>query len=116
MALDKRKKRLLAIRGMRILRKRYKKLFRMTQPLDPSVGIIVMAEALDGERQKLRLALRHYCGSVNYLKALKDGDYRYDINGEPTTALSDEAKQVAKDLLKVRYNEISKSKPRFVKS
>ena len=65
-------------------------------------------------KTRLRQALRHYTSSWRYLKAIKVGAFRVDMNGEQVAEVDEEQAQYAKKTLKESQekfgNKINKDK------
>ena len=65
-------------------------------------------------KTRLRQALRHYTSSWRYLKAIKTGAFRVDINGEQAAEVDEEQAQYASKTLKESQekfgNKINKDK------
>lgn len=83
------------------LQKTFPKAFDFQEPKPLKVGIhhdILGLEAPISHTQRAR-AIRAYVGSPGYLKAVANGQWRYDLNGEPVEEILQEQKTRAEEKL-----------------
>ncbi|WP_448548715.1 RNA chaperone ProQ [Thalassotalea fusca] len=100
---------------------RFPACFSIEGPAKPlKVGIFQeLAEALEGDetvsKTRLRQALRHYTSSWRYLKSVKVGAQRIDIEGKEVAEIDQEQADYASKTLKESQekfgNKINKDKP-----
>jgi len=55
--------------------------------------------------QQLRLAMRMHTASARYLKALTNGEIRFDLDGNAAGAVTPEQKEQALDTLRERFRK-----------
>lgn len=58
---------------------------------------------LDGKQ--LRSALKNHTASTRYLKALLQGDKRFDLDGNPSGEITEEQRQQASEALRERFKK-----------
>ena len=100
---------------------RFPACFSLEGPAKPlKVGIFQdLAQALEGDenvsKTRLRQALRHYTSSWRYLKSVKAGAFRIDIEGKEVAEIDQEQANYASKTLKESQekfgNKINKDKP-----
>jgi len=100
---------------------RFPACFSIEGPAKPlKVGIFQdLAQALEGDenvsKTRLRQALRHYTSSWRYLKSIKKGTFRIDIEGKEVAEIDQEQADYASKTLKESQekfgNKINKDKP-----
>ena len=100
---------------------RFPACFSLEGPAKPlKVGIFQdLAQALEGDenvsKTRLRQALRHYTSSWRYLKSVKAGAFRIDIEGKEVAEIDQEQADYASKTLKESQekfgNKINKDKP-----
>jgi len=79
--------------------------FRDGQPLAIGIHKTLRQRLPELKDADLRLALRRHVSSTKYLKAIANGDRRYDLDGQPAGEISAEHKQEALDALKERFRK-----------
>ena len=83
-----------------ILRQRHPKCFALqATPIKIGIHMDLVAE-FAGSTEDLSLALRRYTGSEKYLKAMKKGTPRINLNGEVSGTVSKEEAEFAANMLK----------------
>lgn len=84
--------------------RQYPKAFSLTLPIPLKLAIekdiFLRMKPNTISRQAIRNALKHYCYSNFYLKALSRSKYRYDLENKKASLISVEHKQYASQLLK----------------
>lgn len=89
--------------GIALLIEHWPQLFSETNPKPLKLGIwddLVATEKVS--RRQLRAALKIYCRGKAYRQTLAAGGQRYDINGQPVAAITDEHQKNAEQSLKPR--------------
>ena len=98
----KRKKRIFdkASDGIDLLVEHWPQLFSHTEPKPIELGIwCELTRSEKVSRRRLRAALKIYCHSRMYRQAIAAGGARYDLNGKPSQAISEEHLLQAKSSL-----------------
>lgn len=88
----------------KLLNQRYT-VFRDSQPLAIGIHKAVMKALPEVEGAKVRAALRRHVGSTRYLKAVANGDDRFDLDGQPAGKITEEQKQQAVEALRERFKK-----------
>ena len=81
--------------------------FQECRPLAIGIHKAVLERIPSINPQQLRLAMRMHTASARYLKALTNGETRFDLDGNPAGAVTPEQKQQALDTLRDHLAEIS---------
>lgn len=84
--------------------------FRDCLPLALGIHKAVREKLPEIDRQELRDALRTHTNSTRYLKALAQGDRRFDLDGKPSGTVTPEHQQQAKDILRERFKKMAERK------
>lgn len=88
----------------KLLNERYA-VFRDAQPLAIGIHKAVMKALPEVDGGRVRAALRRHVGSTRYLKAVANGDDRFDLDGQPAGKITDEQKKQAVDALRERFKK-----------
>ena len=84
--------------------------FQNCLPLAIGIHKAIQERFPEIDKQSLRSALRIHTASTRYLKALVQGECRFDLAGEKTGPITPEQKQQAKDTLRERYKKTAERK------
>lgn len=84
--------------------------FRECRPLAIGIHKAIKARLPDLNDAQLRFALKSHTASTRYLKALANGDTRFDLDGNPAGAVSPEQRQLALDGVKERFRKAAERK------
>lgn len=77
--------------------------FRKAVPLSIGIHTVIRQRLPEIERSQLVAALKRHTGSTRYLKALAQGTDRFDLNGNPSGAVTQEQRDQAAAMLKERF-------------
>ncbi len=92
-----------------LLKTRYPKAF--SHPIKPLKIGIVDDISKDSEfmqnisKSKIRKALKYYTGSFMYLKSIINEQIRIDLNGDDSGDISEENKEYAKKMMKLKFKK-----------
>ena len=84
--------------------------FRDCLPLAVGIHKAIREKLPEIDRQKLRDALRIHTNSTRYLKALTQGESRFDLDGNPSGCVTPEHLQQAKDMVRERFKKMAERK------
>lgn len=84
--------------------------FRDCLPLAVGIHKTIRARQPEIDQASLRGALRFHTASTRYLKALTQGEVRFDLDGKPDGAVSPEQRQQAMEVLRERFKKIAERK------
>lgn len=84
--------------------------FRDGKPLAIGIHKAIKARLPDIGEGSLRLALKNHTASTKYLKAISNGNQRFDLDGNPAGEITDEQRQQALTTLKERFRKIADRK------
>ena len=62
------------------------------------------------DKEHLRSAMKRHTASTRYLKALTQGEVRFDLEGTPAGSVTPEQKQQAREALRERFKKIADRK------
>jgi len=79
--------------------------FQECRPLAIGIHKGVLERIPDINPQQLRLAMRMHTASARYLKALTNGETRFDLDGNVAGTVTAEQKQQALDTLRERFRK-----------
>ena len=79
--------------------------FRDCLPLAIGIDKQVIARQPDLPRKVLRIALGQHTNSLRYLKTLEKATHRFDLDGQPADALTDEHRKHAAATLRERFKK-----------
>lgn len=79
--------------------------FRDALPLAIGIHKAVMKALPEIDGSKVKAALRRHVGSTRYLKAVANGDDRFDLEGQPAGKITEEQKKQAADSLRERFKK-----------
>ena len=79
--------------------------FQECRPLAIGIHKTVLERIPGINPQQLRLAMRMHTASARYLKALTNGETRFDLDGNAAGAVTPEQKQQALDTLRERFRK-----------
>ena len=79
--------------------------FRDHAPLAIGIDKQLFARQPELNKKLLRVALSMHTGSLRYLKTLEKASHRLDLDGLPTTELTDEHRQHAAEQLRERFRK-----------
>ena len=79
--------------------------FRDCLPLAIGIDKQVIARQPDLPRKVLRIALGQHTNSLRYLKTLEKATHRFDLDGQPAEALTDEHRKHAATTLRERFKK-----------
>ena len=79
--------------------------FQDCRPLAIGIHKAVLERIPDINPQQLRLAMRMHTSSARYLKALTNGETRFDLDGNAAGAVTPEQKEQAMDTLRERFRK-----------
>lgn len=79
--------------------------FRDCLPLAIGIDKQLIARQPDLPRKVLRIALGQHTNSLRYLKALEKATHRFDLDGQPAEALTDEHRKHAATVLRERFKK-----------
>lgn len=79
--------------------------FQECRPLAIGIHKGVLERIPDINPQLLRLAMRMHTASARYLKALTNGETRFDLDGDVAGTVTAEQKQQALDTLRERFRK-----------
>lgn len=79
--------------------------FAEYRPLALGIHKAVKERLPEIDTRQLRTALRMHTASTRYLKALAQGDVRYDLDGAPAGEVTEEQRQQAADTLRERFKK-----------
>lgn len=79
--------------------------FQECRPLAIGIHKGVLERIPDINPQQLRLAMRMHTASARYLKALTNGETRFDLDGNAAGAVTPEQKEQALDTLPERFRK-----------
>ena len=77
--------------------------FQECRPLAIGIHKAVLERIPGINPQQLRLAMRMHTASARYLKALTNGEIRFDLDGNAAGAVTPEQKEQALDTLRERF-------------
>lgn len=77
--------------------------FRECRPLAIGIHKAIRDRMPDVNSGQLRFALQTHTGSTRYLKAVSQGDIRFDLDGEAAGSVTPEQQKLALDILKERF-------------
>lgn len=80
-------------------------IFRDYLPLAIGIDKQLIERMPEVNRKRLRIALSMHTNSLRYLKTLEKAASRYNLDANPTDALTDEHRKHAADVLKERYKK-----------
>jgi ProP effector len=81
------------------------KVFAEYRPLALGIHKTIRERLPEINAQQLRNALRMHTASTRYLKALTQGDTRYDLDGAPAGEITAEQRQQASETLRDRFKK-----------
>lgn len=81
--------------------------FRDCRPLAVGIHKAIREKLPDLERGQLSAAMRTHTASTRYLKALAQGELRFDLDGQPAGAVTDEQREQAATALRERFKKIA---------
>lgn len=84
--------------------------FRKCQPLAIGIHKTIKTQLPDIGDGALRFALKQHTASTKYLKAVANGDQRFDLDGNPAGEITPEQRQQALDALKERFRKAAERK------
>lgn len=84
--------------------------FRECIPLAIGIHKAIREKLPDIDQGNLRNALKIHTASTRYLKALKQGETRFDLDGAPAGSVTPEQRQQAIDTLRKRFKKIAERK------
>ncbi len=79
--------------------------FRECRPLAIGIHKTIRDRLPDMNSGQLRFALQTHTGSTRYLKAVSQGEIRFDLDGEAAGPVTPEQQQQALDTLKERFRK-----------
>ena len=79
--------------------------FRDCLPLAIGIDKQLIARQPELPRKILRIALGHHTNSLRYLKAVEKAVTRFNLDGEPAEAITDEHRKHAADLVRERFKK-----------
>lgn len=79
--------------------------FQECRPLAIGIHKTVLERIPGINPQQLRLAMRMHTASARYLKALTNGEIRFDLDGNAAGAVTPEQKEQALDTLRERFRK-----------
>ena len=79
--------------------------FQECRPLAIGIHKTVLERIPGINPQQLRLAMRMHTASARYLKALTNGETRFDLDGNPAGGVTPEQKQQALNSLRERFRK-----------
>ena len=79
--------------------------FRECRPLAIGIHKAIRDRLPDMNPGQLRFALQTHTGSTRYLKAVSQGNIRFDLDGEAAGSVSHEQQKQALDTLKERFRK-----------
>lgn len=79
--------------------------FREIRPLAIGIDKQILAQHPEFERKALRLALGMHTHAARYFKAVANGTERFNLDGSPADALTDEHRQYALEALRERLRK-----------
>ena len=79
--------------------------FQECRPLAIGIHKAVLERIPGINPQQLRLAMRMHTASARYLKALTNGEIRFDLDGNAAGAVTPEQKEQALDTLRERFRK-----------
>lgn len=86
------------------------KVFQDCQPLAVGIHKVIRERLPEIDAQQLKTALKMHTGATRYLKAIAQGQTRFDLDGAPAGAITPEQRKQAKDTLRERYEKIAERK------
>lgn len=81
------------------------KVFKECQPLAVGIHKIIKEQLPEIDAKQLRNALWIHTASTRYLKALSQGNARFDLDGSPAGEVTAEQRQQALDTLRERFKK-----------
>ena len=97
-----------------MLKNRWPKLFNTENPKPLKIGITAEIKKdqsiKPSEMKEIDLAIRRYCNSYRYQKAIIKGTHRYDIEGNPVQEIDETHKNWAKMKLKIIKRKMKAAK------
>lgn len=84
--------------------------FRDCQPLAIGIHKSLKARPTELGDAEVRHALKIHTASTKYLKAIANGDKRFDLDGNPAGEITPEQRQQALDTLKERFRKMAEKK------
>jgi ProP effector len=84
--------------------------FRDALPLAIGIHKAIKQRLPDLDAAQLRIALKSHTASTRYLKALSNGDKRFDLDGNPAGEITPEQRQQALDTIKERFRKAAERK------
>lgn len=79
--------------------------FRDSKPLAIGIDKALLARQPGLQKKTLRVALSLHTHSMRYLRIMEKATHRYDLDGNPTEALTQEHRQHAADTIKERLKK-----------
>lgn len=84
--------------------------FRDGQPLAIGIHKAIKERLPDIGENSLRMTLKVYTASTKYLKAVANGQQRFDLDGNPAGEVTAEQRQLALETIKERFRKAAERK------
>jgi ProP effector len=79
--------------------------FRDSQPLSIGIDKVLLKRLPGLEKKVLRIALSLHTHTLRYLRAVEKSSHRFDLEGNPAEAISDEHRQHASETIRERLKK-----------